>query len=306
MIIRRRHTANYTTIGNVLFEDERLEADEVGILAFLLSRPHDWEVRRPALMRRWKVGRDTIKRVMTNLIRTGWCRARKIRLSNGTFQVIYEIRDEPGRELSEVETREALSVESTGPVAGEAEGEDDEPDHMPGTDPPPTGQPGVANQGVAAPPLAIEELQTTGSPRTESTQLAGGFLTMRAIWPSEHVLSYVACENLHVGLTEARQEAAVSSAKAYLAECASKSRKVCDLATYYREMRWERFAARAAAAPRFAAIQRNTPQAFRWRDYFARMEPHKIASFDRQMAERGVYTAASEWPPAMPALASDS
>ena len=31
MIIRRRHTANYTTIGNVLFEDERLSADEVGL-----------------------------------------------------------------------------------------------------------------------------------------------------------------------------------------------------------------------------------------------------------------------------------
>ena len=36
MIIRRRHTANFTTIGNVLFEDERLAADEVGILAYLL------------------------------------------------------------------------------------------------------------------------------------------------------------------------------------------------------------------------------------------------------------------------------
>src|ERR1700761_6999670 len=82
LIIRRRHTANFTTIGNALFEDGRLAADEVGILAFLLSRPDHWEVRRPALMRRWRVGPDTIKRVMRNLIRFGWCRAEKTRLAN--------------------------------------------------------------------------------------------------------------------------------------------------------------------------------------------------------------------------------
>ncbi len=40
MIIRRKHTANFTTIGNVLFNDERLKADEVGIIGYLLSRPH--------------------------------------------------------------------------------------------------------------------------------------------------------------------------------------------------------------------------------------------------------------------------
>ena len=49
MIIRRRHTAHFTTIGNALFEDERLAADEVGVLAFLLSKPHDWQVRRPGV-----------------------------------------------------------------------------------------------------------------------------------------------------------------------------------------------------------------------------------------------------------------
>src|SRR5216684_1125581 len=110
MIIRRRHTANYTTIGNVLFEDERLAADEVGILAFLLSRPHDWEVRRPALMRRWRVGVVAIKRIVHNWMRTGWCHAEKVRLPNGTFYIVYEIRDQPGEGLSDEQIREALSL----------------------------------------------------------------------------------------------------------------------------------------------------------------------------------------------------
>jgi hypothetical protein len=113
MIIRRRHTANYTTIGNALFEDERLAADEVGILAYLLSRPNDWEVRRPSLQRRWGIGRDAMRRIIFNLIRCGWCQPIRSRLSNGTFHVIYDILDQPGPTLSDEEVRQALSSEAT-------------------------------------------------------------------------------------------------------------------------------------------------------------------------------------------------
>jgi hypothetical protein len=142
MIIRRRHTANFTTIGNVLFEDERLQADELGILAFLLSRPHDWEVRRPALMRRWGIGREAVKRVISNLVRYGWCRACRTRLADGTFYTIYEIRDEPGPTLSDDEVRRALS-----PLSGEITSE------MPGSTPP-TGCPLPANPLPADPSSA--------------------------------------------------------------------------------------------------------------------------------------------------------
>ncbi|MCS3725484.1 hypothetical protein [Bradyrhizobium betae] len=173
MIIRRRHTANYTTIGNVLFEDERLAADEVGILAYLLSRPHDWEVRRPALMRRWSMGRDAIKRVITNLVRFGWCRPEKTRLPNGTYFFIYEIRDQPGPELSDEEVRRALSLVSSeaAPDASEdvlrSEGAPEgqlPPQH------PPTGYPSLADPPPADPQVAYKDIQTNDLPRTESTQ----------------------------------------------------------------------------------------------------------------------------------------
>src|SRR5262249_10309106 len=98
MIIRRRHTKNFTTISNDLFDDERLAADEVGILAYLLSRPHDWEVRRGALQRRWGIGREAMKRIVTNWIKTGWCWPVRSRAPNGTTFVIYDIRDLPGAE----------------------------------------------------------------------------------------------------------------------------------------------------------------------------------------------------------------
>ena len=173
MIIRRRHTANFTTIGNALFDDERLAADEVGILAYLLSRPHDWEVRRPALMRRWDIGPVSLKRIINNWMLTGWARSEKVRLANGTFDIVYEIRDEPGPTLTEDDVLKALSL-----VSSEAEtdeiGANSASDSPSGTDSPPPCQPGVAQPPLADPYVANREILNTDSPRTESNQIERG------------------------------------------------------------------------------------------------------------------------------------
>src|SRR5690242_5037900 len=144
MIIRRKHTANFTTIGNALFNDERLQADEVGIIGYLLSRPHDWEVRRPQLAKRFRYGREAIKRVIWSGMRTGWIVANKTRQSDGKISVVYEVRDEPGPTLSVDEIRDALSLGSS----GAAESDESEAADVPETGdppqpahPPPTGDP---------------------------------------------------------------------------------------------------------------------------------------------------------------------
>lgn len=173
MIIRRRHTANFTTIGNVLFEDERLAADEVGILAYLLSRPHDWEVRRPALQRRWGMGRDAIKRVVSNLVRFGWCIARKDRLPNGTFFMIYEIRDEPGPTLTDEEVRRALSLVSSEAASDESDvisGPNIVPDQHRETGDPPTPYPSLADPSPGKAEVAYIDIQNKDLPRTDTTQ----------------------------------------------------------------------------------------------------------------------------------------
>lgn len=300
MIIRRRHTANFTTIGNELFEDERLAADELGILAFLRSKPHDWEVRRPALMRRFRVGRDTMKRVINNWMRTGWCQAIKTRLSNGTFHIIYEIRDEPGPELSPDEIRRALSLVSSEAADGDDEDGDDAGEHMPETGDPPPPEPGVADQGVASRHWPIEDSLKTESLRTDSTQAVRVFADVKAIWPPEHVLSLAACEGLHASLPDGTKEAAFTGIKPYLGDCAAQGRKVCDLSTYYRERRWERFAAVTPATGKPFALRPGIPQAYRWREYYERAEPEKLKLLDRWLQDRGVYTVPSEWPPALP------
>jgi predicted transcriptional regulator len=172
-IIKRRYTSNFTTIDNSLFEDERLAADEVGILAYLRSRPHDWEVRRPALARRWNMGRDAIKRVISNLVRTGWCVARKDRLPNGTFYMIYEIRDEPGPTLTDEDVRRAFSL-----VSSEAASDESDVISSPniagneqreGADPP-TPYPSLADPSPGDPEVAYKDIQNKDLPRTDSTQ----------------------------------------------------------------------------------------------------------------------------------------
>lgn len=171
MIIRRRHTANFTTISNRLFDDDRLAADEVGILAYLLSRPDNWEIRRPALGRRWGIGPVSIKRIVRSWMKAGWCNATKVRLPNGTFCILYDISDIPGKEMSEDEVREALSL-----VSSEASA-DDPNSGQPGyyhpyvPDDPPPRQPLLVDHPLATGGVAYRDITNTDQPRDESTKI---------------------------------------------------------------------------------------------------------------------------------------
>jgi hypothetical protein len=157
MILRRRHTANFTTITNRLFDDERLAADELGILAFLLSRPDNWEVRRPALQRRFGIGPVAMRRIVRSWMKAGWCQAIKVRLPNGRFCILYDIYDLPGKELSEEEVVEALSL-----VSSEASSDDSSLDPQPEDqsetiESPPPGPPVVVHQGVVTDSWSYKE-----------------------------------------------------------------------------------------------------------------------------------------------------
>jgi hypothetical protein len=276
VIIRRRHTKNFTTIGNELFDDERLAADEVGILAYLLSRPDDWQVRRPALMRRWRYGDDRIKRVIHSLIRTGWCIAQKTRLSNGTFHIVYEIRDERGPALTDDEVKDALSL-----VSSEAAE----------TPCPPPGQPGVGEPGVADTPLVyIESLPNTDSLNPESHQTGGGIWTdLQKAWPYVDVLSPLVCEKLFAVLTRKDQRQAVDAAGPYIVNCRVRNRKICDLSTYLKERRFDRPEVQSQGA--LCETKPVTPQAARW------LESGQLSAFQAEQLARGrTITTPTEWP----------
>lgn len=281
MIIRRRHTANFTTIGNALFEDERLAADEVGVLAYLLSRPHDWEVRRPALMRRWNMGRDAIKRIITNLVRFGWCRPERTRLANGTFHVIYEIRDEPGATLTDEEVRRALSL-----VSGEAASDDNNgsvvrsDDAPSGSDPPTenpswTGDhPSLADPSPDNPSLAYISIQNNDLPRTESTQKierdherakekhALNLAEFKRRWPTNASDDQTRVDNSWFKLSLEQGEAALAGISPFLENHEKRNkRKIVPAGfTYLDQKRWE-LIEKAVAAPMGATYPRDSLEA---------------------------------------------
>jgi hypothetical protein len=310
VIIRRRHTANFTTISNVLFRDERLKADEVGILAYLLSQPDDWEVRRSALQRRWGVGDERIKRIVDNWMRTGWCRAIKTRVeTTGRFHIDYEICDEPGLGMSDEEIRQALSVVST-----EADPDGENPPQPPDNPPPPT-QPGVGHQGVVTGgspvirDLQKTEIQNPPTPQAvpaDRPQAAvrepPNFKSLAAKWPKASILSASAAERRFLRLTAERKQAAIDGVDRYLAELRHQGWKICDLQTYLRDRRWE--SVKGAPVATFP-VHGNTPQAYRWLDYWIAIG--QSTSFVESLwRQRKPYYTPTEWPPPLPSEAKKS
>jgi hypothetical protein len=100
MIIRRRHTSNFTVVTNDVFNDSRLTIEERGALGWLISRPHNWEVSRQGCAKLWNVGRDKARRILRRLVETGWAKGEMVREeTTGTFVGMrYTITDECGPE----------------------------------------------------------------------------------------------------------------------------------------------------------------------------------------------------------------
>lgn len=304
MIIRRRHTANFTTIGNALFNDERLAADELGVLAFLLSRPSDWEVRRPALARRFKFGRITIKRILLNLIQCGWIIAQKTRLQNGTFHTLYEVLDDPGPSLTAEEAKAATS--SVSDDADLSEMPSDEaalsgPEPGPPPDIPGTGSPGVAYQVSPTCSGPIDDSLRTESVRNDSTQQVRVFLDVRSAWPRDNILSEVAAQSAFLSLTDQAKDDCYNGVKPYLDDCRVQNRKVCDLTTFIRERRWERFKATKKADGAVSIFKIRSAQWYRWREYkIAIGQPIKFMDSYAISNPDGVWSESSDWPPPVP------
>ena len=71
-LILRRRTRNFTIVANEVFNDERLSLEAMGLLAWLRSRPDDWSLSVEHLKARFKVGRDSMHRLVRELVEAGW------------------------------------------------------------------------------------------------------------------------------------------------------------------------------------------------------------------------------------------
>lgn len=79
MIVRRRRTKNFTILENEVLDDDRLSLEAMGLLAWLRSRPDDWQLQVEHLRDRFKVGRDKMHGLVRELVAAGWIRRERKR-----------------------------------------------------------------------------------------------------------------------------------------------------------------------------------------------------------------------------------
>jgi hypothetical protein len=96
-IIRREHRAHFTIVPNAMFLDKRLSIEAKGVLGFLLSRPHNWQVRLDHVERTLRIGRKKLQRIFRELIGAGYVTREQQRiLDDQRFgEMDYVVRDVP-------------------------------------------------------------------------------------------------------------------------------------------------------------------------------------------------------------------
>lgn len=305
MIFRRHHIDNYTIIGNELFNDERLEADEIGVMAYLLSRPDDWEMRRSQLGKRFGFGRHSMRRIVVNLIRFGWVRATTTRIeSTGAIHIVYDVYDEPGPELTQSEAKAALSLESSG-AADDAHTDAEGEEYSTGGGSRGAAHGGAATGGRQTAPGYIKNLPSTELPSTDSSKArAREFSDLQKIWPADRLLSPSKAEKLFVRLSDRDKAACCDGVEPFLDDCKAKKRIVCDLKTYLDERRWEAVARKPDERPKLWVIRPGTPQWYRWHEY-RKIVGLSVRFMESQARIKEPFSAESEWPPPIERRATD-
>lgn len=95
MSIKRVRSGSFTTVNNAVLNDEKLSAEALGVLAYLLGKPNDWTVMPANLANRFGCGRDRIYRILKELIDAGYMfRSQGRSDETKSFEKIgYEVRD---------------------------------------------------------------------------------------------------------------------------------------------------------------------------------------------------------------------
>lgn len=141
MIIRRKHTKNFTIMSREVFADTRLSPEALGVLCYLRSLPDDWTVSQDHLRSRFCCGKHKMQGIIRELIETGWMVRHTARAAGrGTFAGSdYIVNDEPSASAAETspqaENRAAVDPSAAGaapqldsPASGFPEPEDPAPE----------------------------------------------------------------------------------------------------------------------------------------------------------------------------------
>ena len=180
MIQRTPRRNNFTIIGNGIFMENALSFEAMGLLAYLLSKPDNWQVHVQALVRATegtaqKRGENKILALLRELIGAGYI----IRQRQSSGKMDYYVYDEPQGEPSADTTPDSGSC---------AENASQPIENKPQPSKPHVAKPHVAKPHVAKPHVAFEGvlINTEGQQELNSSKDGRGTnARVRATPPAE-------------------------------------------------------------------------------------------------------------------------
>jgi len=92
-IIKSRHAGNYTVVPNEILKSG-LSLDSIGLLIFLLSKPHDWVLYKNQIASELNIGKDKMQRMFSELNEKGYVISTREINKDGTFKynhIVYDI-----------------------------------------------------------------------------------------------------------------------------------------------------------------------------------------------------------------------
>ena len=95
LIVRSSLKDNFSVLPNNLLNDDRLSADQLGLLVYLLSKPTDWQVQVTELRKRFDVGRDKIRTILACLEQYGYISKEQVRQEGKFASNRYVVSDSP-------------------------------------------------------------------------------------------------------------------------------------------------------------------------------------------------------------------
>lgn len=95
MIRRAERKTNYTIMGNAGINDERLSFKATGLLAYLLSKPDNWNINELQLADVKQDKRDGVRAALKELEDAGYILRTKRRSEDGKFLYASTVYDEP-------------------------------------------------------------------------------------------------------------------------------------------------------------------------------------------------------------------
>ena len=95
-IRKAKSKTNFTLINTVCLQDPRLSMSALGMLAYLMSLPCDWEISVSHLSKRFNCSKDKVYSTINELIKLGYMVRYQERNDNGAFgEWITEATDDP-------------------------------------------------------------------------------------------------------------------------------------------------------------------------------------------------------------------